>query len=373
MKKYILPICLWVSLAIIFVGGIILSEKTFTSNPELEIYGAIQEVYENYTRTEKRTVRLAEDAVTGAKVYAVYDVYEDDKLLGYAYLVSFSTYVQNVEKMTLMVYADPVTEKMLTYKVLSCDANDFYNQKLDEFAFLNRYLTNTNMSDKNYLDEGTFSAVSGATETTKAMINAIQTARIQFYRDINKELPVLSLTARVNKTTQIVEANVFNKFNAEMTVTTETLNNAKVNVVFEYNFETNEATYLANDKNLKDDAIELCMSKISAPTEYIKSYDAETNTFVVNTYFSFGSGTTFTTTIKLASDGTIETYEVTTSNGFTDNWQDKTAESNAFIASVPGTNISGIDSLEYVSGATHTSNAFKNALLLVKEYVGGAE
>ena len=84
-------------------------------------------------------------------------------------------------------------------------------------------------------------------------------------------------------------------------------------------------------------------------------------------------GSTFTTTLTVDAEGNIVTYDVKTSDGFTAHWQDKTAEANDFIASVPGTNLSNIDSLQYVSGASVTSKALKDALVLVKGYLGGAQ
>ena len=213
--------------------------------------------------------------------------------------------------------------------------------------------------------------ISGATVSTDS-VRVCLNAAIEQFTQIAGSI-VKQPTVKVVDTKQIYTEGTYDRFEATLTVDSEELSNATVKIIFTLDATTNSLTYVSSDTDLSHEMLVLCMGKIKTPTDYIKSYDAETNTFVVNTYFSFESGTTFTTTIKLASDGTIETYEVTTSNGFTDNWQDKTAESNAFIASVPGTNISGIDSLEYVSGATHTSNAFKNALLLVKEYVGGAE
>lgn len=374
MKKYILPICLWVSLVAIIVLGIVLSDATFSSNKDLANYGAIKEIYKDYTKTEVRTSKLAEDAVTGAKVISVYDVYEKDDLLGYAYVVSVQTHSANVQKMNLLIAMNPKTEKLVSYKVLSCDANDYYNSKSENFDLFANTLKNTLVSEKNYLDEGTFTGVSGATSTTNAIVSAIKIARVQFYKDINKELPVLTLSAKLNKITQDLSVGVFNSFNAEMTVVSDTLNNAKVNVKFTYDFETAKATFVSADKTLSAEVQALCMSKISLSTaNYIKSHNAETGEFVVVTYMSFGS--VFTTTLTVDAAGQITAYDVETSAGFTANWKDYTAQSEAFIGTVPGNNISGVESLEYVSGATFTSNALKDALTLVKGYfqLGGNE
>ena len=372
MKKHILPICLGLSLVVIIVLGIILSEATFASNSNLATYGAIKEVYEDYTKTEVRTGKLAEDGLSGAKVVEVYDVYEKSDLLGYAYIVRVQTHSENKEMMYLLVAMDPKTEKLVTFKVLSSDANDYYNSKTKEFNIFKNMLTNTLVSEKNYLDEGTYTAVSGATSTTTAIVNAIKVARIQFYKDINKELPVLSLSAKLNGVTQNLSEGVFNSFTANLNVTTDKLNNAQVNVEFTYDYESNQATFVSADKTLDSEAQQLVMSKINLNNaNYIKSHNSETGEFVVITFMSFGS--VFTTTLTVDAEGQITAYNVETSAGFTAHWQDYTAQSEAFISTVPGTNISGVDSLEYVSGASRTSDALKEALTLVKGYLGGNE
>ena len=108
------------------------------------------------------------------------------------------------------------------------------------------------------------------------------------------------------------------------------------------------------------------------PADYIESYDEATGTFVVKTKMQYGS--VFTSTIVVDAEGNITSYEVTSDKGFTVHYDGYDQKINDFIASVQGTNVNLYDSLEYVSGATATSNEFKKAFELVKEYLstGGA-
>lgn len=370
MKKYILPICLWLSLVVIIVLGIVLSESTFASNKDLATYGAIKEIYKDYTKTEVRTSRLAEDGMTGAKLEAVYDVYNKSELLGYAYIGSVQTHTKNPERMRILVAMDPKTEKLVTFKVLSYDANDYYGSKLKEFNIFKNSLSNTLVSEKNYLDEGTYTAVSGATSTTTGIVNVIKVARVQFYKDINKELPVLSLTAKLNGVTQNLSEGVFNNFTANLNVTTETLNNAKVNVVFTYDFETEKATYVSSDKTLDTAALDLVMSKITlSGVDYIKAHNSETNEFTVITNNSFGS--VLTTVVKVDEAGVVQDYSVTANPSFTVNWGVTDSEFDSFISSVEGTNVANSSDLANVSTATVTTTALKAALVLVNDYLNG--
>ena len=370
MKKYILPICLWLSLVVIIVLGIVLSESTFASNKDLATYGAIKEIYEDYTKTEVRTSRLAEDGMTGAKVEAVYDVYNKSELLGYAYIASVQTHTANPERMRILVAMDPETEKLLSFKVLSCDANDYYNSKEKEFGIFKNGLVNTLVSEKNYLDEGTYTAVSGATSTSTGIVNAIKIARVQFYKDINKELPVLSLSAKLNSVTQNLSEGVFNSFTANLNVTTETLNNAKVNVEFTYDYESEKATFVSSDKTLDAAAQDLVMSKINLKTtDHIKSFNTETGEFTVITNNSFGS--VLTTIVKVDENGVVEKYSVTANPSFTVNWSVEDSAFDSFVGSVAGTNIANSSDLANVSTATVTTTALKAALVLVNDYLNG--
>ena len=376
MKKYILPICLWLSLVVIIVLGIVLSESTFASNKDLATYGAIKEIYEDYTKTEVRTSRLAEDGMTGAKVEAVYDVYNKSELLGYAYIASVQTHSKNPERMKILVVMDPKTEKLLTFKVLSCDANDYYNSKEKEFGIFKNGLVNSLVSEKNYLDEGTYTAVSGATSTTTGIVNAIKIARVQFYKDINKELPVLSLSAKLNSVTQNLSEGVFNSFTANLNVTTETLNNAKVNVEFTYDYETEKATFVSSDKTLDAAAQDLVMSKINLKNaNYIKSYNVETSEFVVVTIMS-QYNLVYTSTFKLSSEGLITNYNLETSSGFVvglSNYTDKGADLLAGIISEinGGVTVESVESLNTITSATVASSkaTLLKAFELAKNYL----
>ncbi len=380
MKKYILPICLWVSLLVIIVLGIVLSEATFASNKDLATYGAIKEIYEDYTKTEVRTSKLADDGLTGAKVIAVYDVYNKSELLGYAYIVTIQTHQKNPEKMNLLVAMDPKTEKLLSFKVLSCDVNDYYNTKEKEFGIFHNTLKNTLVSEKNYLEEGTYNVVSGATSTTNSIVAAIKVARVQFYKDINKELPVVSLSAKLNSVTQNLSSGVFNSFTADMTVTNDKLNNAKVKVEFTYDYESNTATYVSADKTLDSETQEVVMKKINLNGQnYIKSYNAETGEFVVVTFMKYGS--TYTSTLKVAENGTITDFSLEASNGFVYNVAGYADNGAALleniIAQINGSLIENVESLDSITAATVKSStaALLKVFELVEQYkdLGGNE
>ncbi len=215
--------------------------------------------------------------------------------------------------------------------------------------------------------------ISGATISTDSVRVCLDTAIAQFIAVVGSvEKPT---TVKCNSTAQNVEADILNEFTANLTINSAELTNQVVNVVFTYDFTTKTPTFVSSDFELDEELKALCMSEIKAPTTYITAVVEENNqsTFTVISNLTFES--VFTTTITVSEDGTIESYNVVTDNGFTVQWDDRTADINAFIGSVPGTNVSGVDSLSYVSGATHTTNALKEPLLLVKAYVelGGAE
>ena len=215
--------------------------------------------------------------------------------------------------------------------------------------------------------------ISGATFSVDSVRACLDLALAQFSAVAGSV--VKPTTAKLNTTTQVVEAGVFNKFTANLTVNSAELTNQVVNVVFTYDFTAKTAEFVSSDFELNEELKALCMSKIKSPTDYIESVvaDGTNTTYKVITYMSFGS--VFTSTIVVDATGSIVSYSVETSAGFTAHWQDYTSQSEAFISSVPGTNMSDVDSLSYVSGASKTSEALKAAFSLVKQYneLGGNE
>lgn len=209
--------------------------------------------------------------------------------------------------------------------------------------------------------------ISGATFSAESVKICLQIALDQFAAVAGSV--VKPTTAKLNSVKQLLEVGVFNKFSANLTVNSAELTNQVVNVEFTYDFETSKATFVSSDFELDTELQTLCMSKITSPTEYVLNVNVENNqtTYVVVTNMTYGS--LFTSTIVVDAAGSIVSYNVETTAGFTAHWQDYTAQSEAFISSVPGTNLSETGSLSYVSGATYTSNALKAAFELVNKYI----
>ena len=221
--------------------------------------------------------------------------------------------------------------------------------------------------------------VSGATISTESVRACLDLALAQFSAVAGSV--VKPATAKLNSTTQVAEKDVFNKFNANLTVNSQELTNQVVNIVFTYDFDSKVATFESSDFELNEELKSLCMSKIKSPSTYITSVIEENDKLKFNVSSNLSFGSTFTTIVIVDGNGVIVEYFVETTNGYTagdwleDSTGKYTAKTETFIGSVANTNVSGVDSLDYVSGATHTSKALKEPLLLVKTYfeLGGNE
>lgn len=240
------------------------------------------------------------------------------------------------------------------------DYNETYLDKvssslLDEF--INKDLTNKNFGFSNV--EG-----SGATISSNALVKAANLARLQFYADINEEVPTISFELKDVKQ----NFNDITKFIAKFEYLGDLFE-------LEFSYDT-KFTFISSTKELTEDEKNVCLGLLKLPITYITDISSEglEKTLTIRTKGYAGTiiGEIVISNAKISSFTIVkenESYDEDYNAGFDKNGTDP-------ITGLPGLLVGAgenVDSVANIAHATVTSKAVKAIYKLALEFIGGNE